>query len=236
MARQDRCVAEAGVRDAASRAASTHAEAWVWPPATLPWPPFRSDSLSSVPPPLPGSCSSARRLRETRRAAGRMWVGGPVGRDAPAGSFATGRATRRHRRECRRCRPRARPPALMGLPYIEAAGRAANHERRLLGAGLARGVSPERRPRTAIDTTLPTGATAQARDSGARARERGNVVSVTVLPTRERQRMMLARARKGRQGAGGEPDARTPERDRRWSCGSAGVSEEVGSAPSVPAG
>ena len=32
-----------------------------------------------------------------------------------------------------------------------------------------------------IDTTLPTGATAQARDSGARARERGNVVSVTVL-------------------------------------------------------
>ena len=35
--------------------------------------------------------------------------------------------------------------------------------------------------RTVIDTTLPTGATAQARDSGARARERGNVGSVTVL-------------------------------------------------------
>ena len=35
--------------------------------------------------------------------------------------------------------------------------------------------------RTVIDTTLPTGVTPQARDSGARARERGNVVSVTVL-------------------------------------------------------
>ena len=35
--------------------------------------------------------------------------------------------------------------------------------------------------RTVINTILPTGATAQARDSGARARERGNVVSVTVL-------------------------------------------------------
>ena len=35
--------------------------------------------------------------------------------------------------------------------------------------------------RTVIDTTLPTGVTPQASDPGARARERGNVVSVTVL-------------------------------------------------------
>ena len=35
--------------------------------------------------------------------------------------------------------------------------------------------------RAVIDTTLPTGAMAHARDSGARARVRGNVVSVTVL-------------------------------------------------------
>ena len=42
--------------------------------------------------------------------------------------------------------------------------------------------------RTVIDTTLPTGATAQARDSGARARECGNVVSVTVLSLRTVER------------------------------------------------
>ena len=35
--------------------------------------------------------------------------------------------------------------------------------------------------RAVIDTTLPTGVTPQTRDSWARARERGNVVSVTVL-------------------------------------------------------
>ena len=55
------------------------------------------------------------------------------------------------------------------------------------------------RLRTVIDTTLPTGATVQARDSGARARERGNLVSVTVLTSQasERQvRRALAELRK----------------------------------------
>ena len=118
MARQGRCVAEAGVRDAASRAASKHAEAWVCPPASFPWPPLGSDSLSSVPPPLPGFRSSARRLREARRAAGRMWVGGPVGRNAPTGSLATDRATRTHRRGCCRCRPARTGTGLYGACLI----------------------------------------------------------------------------------------------------------------------
>ncbi len=69
MARQGRCVAEAGVRDAASRAASKHAEAWVCPPASFPGPPLGSDSWSSVPPspwvplvraPTPGSVPGRR--------------------------------------------------------------------------------------------------------------------------------------------------------------------------------
>ena len=128
MARRGRCVAEAGVRDAASRAASKHAEAWVCPPASFPWPPLGADSLSSVPPPLPGFGSSARRLREARRAAGRRWWVGSVGRNAPAGLFATGRATRRHRRGCCRCRSRGRVRAFTGLPHIEAAHRGGDHD------------------------------------------------------------------------------------------------------------
>ena len=53
MARKGRCVAKAGVRDAA-RAASKHAEAWVCPPASCFLPPFRSASLSPAPLPPPG--------------------------------------------------------------------------------------------------------------------------------------------------------------------------------------
>lgn len=52
--------------------------------------------------------------------------------------------------------------------------------------------------RTVIDTTLPTAVTPQARDSGARAREHRNVVSVTVLthpPQRARIRLAAARTR-----------------------------------------
>ena len=84
MARQGRCVAKAGVRDAASRAASKHAEAWVCPPASCFLPPFRSASLSPAPLPLPGVRSSARRLREARRA-GRPMEGVDVGCGAAGG-------------------------------------------------------------------------------------------------------------------------------------------------------
>ncbi len=84
MARQGRCVAEAGVRDAASCGRMQHAEAWVCPPASFPWPPFGSASLSPAPLPLPGVRSSARRLREARRA-GRPREGVDVGCGAPGG-------------------------------------------------------------------------------------------------------------------------------------------------------
>ena len=125
MARQGRCVAEAGVRDAASRAASKHAEAWVCPPASFPWPPFGSDSLSSVPPPLPGV--PFVRAPTPGGAAGRRPDVGRCasGRNAPAGSFATGpgdsQASTRIAVDVRvdGYRP------LRGLPYIEAAQRAA---------------------------------------------------------------------------------------------------------------
>ena len=138
MARQGRCVAEAGVKDAASRAASKYAEAWVCPPASFPSPPLGSDSLSPVPPPLPGFRSPARRLREARRAAGRRWWVGSVGRNAPAGSFATGRATRRRPRGCCRCRRRGRVRALMGPALYRGGTPGRRSRRRLLGAGPAR--------------------------------------------------------------------------------------------------
>ena len=114
MARQGRCVAEAGVRDAASRVASRHAEAWVCPPASFPWPPFGSDSLSSVPLPLPGV--PFVRAPTPGGAAGRRPDVGRCasGRNAPAGSFATGPSdSRRYRRGCCRC-PRGRVRAFTG--------------------------------------------------------------------------------------------------------------------------
>ena len=154
-------MAEAGVRDAASRAASKHAEAWVCPPASYPWPPLGSDSLSSVPLPLPGFRSSARRLREARRTAGRRWWVGSVGRNVPARSFATGRATRRHRRGCCRCRLRGRVPALRGLPYIEAAHRAATTT-----------ATPRRRPGSwCVSGSSASAGWAQRPSAGARNRE-----------------------------------------------------------------
>ena len=55
------------------------------------------------------------------------------------------------------------------------AGQSAYEISHELQGGAARDV------RAVIDTTLPTGVTPQTRDSWARARERGNVVSVTVL-------------------------------------------------------
>ena len=73
MARQGRCVANAGVRGAAPRAAMAQVEALVCPPASFPLPPFRSDPLSPVSSPSPGVRSSARRLRSSApsRQAGR---------------------------------------------------------------------------------------------------------------------------------------------------------------------
>ncbi len=128
MARQGRCVAEAGVRDAASRVASKHAEAWVCPPASLPWPPLGSDSLSSVPPPLPG-------FRSWRADSGRR-----AGPQAGCGGWGQSGATRRRDRSPPVGRParvhvdavdvvRAagyRP--LRGLPYIEAAQPGGDHD------------------------------------------------------------------------------------------------------------
>ena len=69
---------------------------------------------------------------------------------------------------------------------------------RLRGAGRTPSPSSRTGPdrlRAVIDTTLPTGATAQARDSGARARERGNVVSVTVLTSTRAPMILLERDR-----------------------------------------
>ena len=128
MARQGRCVAEAGVRDAASRAASRHAEAWVCPPASFPWPPLGSDSLSSVPPPLPG-------FGRPRADSGRR-----AGPQAGCGGWGQSGATRR-----RDPSPPAGRPAgvhvdavdvvgadgygpLWGLPHIEAAHRGGDHD------------------------------------------------------------------------------------------------------------
>ncbi len=48
-------------------------------------------------------------------------------------------------------------------------------------SGVAKGAVEPEPVRAVIDTTLPTGVTPQTRDSWARAREHGNVVSVTVL-------------------------------------------------------
>ena len=92
----------------------------------------------------PGFRSSARRLREARRAAGRMWVGVQVG------------ATRRRDRS-----PPDRRPAGVHVDVVDVVGadshgplwgpasyRGSTPERRsrrgLLGGGPARGVSPER--------------------------------------------------------------------------------------------
>ena len=57
-----------------------------------------------------------------------------------------------------------------------------------------------------IDTTLPTGVTPQARDSWARARERGNVVSVTVLTHQVEE--LTKRTE--------EQNRRAGEQNRRW--------------------
>ncbi len=82
MARQGRCVAKAGVRDAA-RAARKHAETWVCPPASCSLPPLRSASLSPAPLPLPG-------VRRPRADSGRR--AGPAGRWRVSTSGAVRRA------------------------------------------------------------------------------------------------------------------------------------------------
>ena len=142
MARQGRCVAEAGVRDAASRIASKHAEAWVCPPALFPWPPLGSDSLSSVPPPLPG-------FRSWRADSGRR-----AGPQAGCGGWGQSGATRRRDRSPPAGRPAGvhvdavdvvraagyRP--LRGLPLYRGSTAGRRSRRRFLGAGPARGVSP----------------------------------------------------------------------------------------------
>ena len=72
--------------------------------------------------------SSGRSTPGTQSAC-RCVVGGPVGRNALAGSFATSRATRRRPRGCCRCCPRARLPASTGLcPHMEAAHRGGAHD------------------------------------------------------------------------------------------------------------
>ena len=88
MARQGRCVVEAGVRGAASRAARKHAEALVCPPASFPWPPFRSVSLSPV------SFSSPGHVRP-RADSGRC--AGPAGQWRVSRSGAVRRAACRSR-------------------------------------------------------------------------------------------------------------------------------------------
>ena len=128
VARQGRCVAEAGVRDAASCGRMQHAEAWVCPPASFPLPPFGSDSLSSVPLPPPGVPFVVRRLREACRDEGRMWVGVQVGATRRRDRSPPGRATRRHRRRCCRCRRADCYRSLRGLPHIEAAQRGGDHD------------------------------------------------------------------------------------------------------------
>ena len=107
------------------RAASKHAAAWVCPPASFPWPPLGSDSLSSVPLPPPGSRSCA------------PTPGGAPGPQAGGGGWGQSGATRRRDRSP----PAGRPAGvhvdavdvvvadgygpLWGLPHIEAAHRAA---------------------------------------------------------------------------------------------------------------
>ena len=127
MARQGRCVAEVGVRDAASRGRRRHAEAWGCPPASFPWPPFGSDSLSSVPPPLPGSFVRApipggapgRRPDVGGWASRAQWVGG-ISRHRPGDPRAsTQDAVDVVRAGCH--------GPFGGLPYIEAAQRGGDH-------------------------------------------------------------------------------------------------------------
>ena len=127
MARQGRCVAKAGVRNAAARAASKHAEAWVCPPASCFLPPFRSASLSPAPLPLPGVRSSARRLGEARRA-GRPMENVDVGCGAPGGVSVE---SVWRRRAGRRCRSPLSTPQAPGALCGETAPSRSTSERRI---------------------------------------------------------------------------------------------------------
>ena len=71
-----------------------------------------------------------------------------------------------------------------------------------------------------IDTTLPTGVTPQALDSGARAREHGNVVSVTVLRrasilTREKASVVCFMRRAAGSPTGRDERTREPQRPKK---------------------
>ena len=77
--------------------------------------------------------------------------------------------------------PLESPVPAIGTPGSESGGRKRAYGLRTAARPRKRRTSHRALPVTRLPSTLPTGVTPQARDSWARARERGNVVSVTVL-------------------------------------------------------
>ena len=132
--------------------------------------------------------ASGRKLGSPERLAGRLTARRQRGRD-PA-LPRTRRVQDRHRQDRRR------------LPHHPL--QLHDHQR------------AQAEPRTVIDTTLPTGVTPRARSSWVRARERGNVVFVTVLSVGSRPLPQTTRQGSrggldpGHREAAGAPPARLP--------------------------